>query len=111
MKMVIMAILCLGCKYFTKLFDDGTVHEARCFLDGGQSGTFMQVTVESDCDSYDVPKINRDIDKYPIRRHDGKRVHTLVGEPEKPPIQSTAKRQMRDQPMYRRPRKKRFGNR
>lgn len=98
--------LCLGCRHYTKVFDDGTTREQRCELNGAQSGTFMEVFAEGDCDNYGRPRVQYDDDRYPLRRDDAKGINTKSADYDgKQQETLTWKEQMRDQPLYTRPHK------
>jgi len=96
-------ILCLKCRHRMAVFDDGTTRESRCELNGTQSGTFMQVFAENDCDSYGKPKVQYGDDRYPLRQDDAKGINTKSSDQHgKQRTYLTDKEQLELQPTFRR---------
>ena len=105
--------LCFGCINYTTFFDDGNTREVRCKLNGSQSGIFMEVWYRVDeaagrsipqytCDGYGKPKIQGEVDRYPLRRWDDRGVDTNASDMEgKLKTELSMKERFQDQPIYR----------
>jgi len=99
--------LCLGCINYIVFFDDGSTREVRCRKNGSQSGTFMNVFTEAQCDEYGKPKIQGEADRYPARVWKERGVDTYASDIDgRQKTELTMKERFRDQPIFRKLRKK-----